>query len=679
MQKIILILAISIISYCFCNSISFTEFPEVINSGELINLQWNYTDSSKYDVEISLCYRNDNDVCQKLIKTTTKFNQVNTTFEFDDPCYFKDKPVENWYLFGVITYSKNNQTHFESKPLKRNLICDDGICKEDACNAILKPENNTEVVPDNNNADVIKNKEIEKEDLKDKDKNMNKKKEFPYLTILFVLTLITLIIVAGFIVYINKFKKKEDDPIPIFSVEDSSYCCDMSVHSPVLGNLSYQSNIIEKSLLNMNKTSNIKQQKASGKNQSSKAADQSHLSIQLHPINPVNDYYSHSSQNSKPRSINADDSFKISQEIQKQNNENNIHSDNSNSGSPYLAALSPISMASSIPFITSTKPIKKKSFKPDNNVKYYRNSESPNIYADPSVIIEKKPNNSYLFSESPMLSDNRSVISNKHSFNSAITDNEEETKVLSSKHYVLSNFEGDYDKEELNLHYGDIVSVINILPEGWAYGELLLKYNSYTKTKMKPIKGSKYRKFGYYPIKCLSLNEESNESNLPSKKIIEQENHGDLNGHEIPSDNDSLNNFNYNNKNKEKFLNKEKSPLLLPTTQSNNSVIKLKSKEVGSSPKTISTKNSKRSSLLNIFKRTSNDFNIANTNITHENENNIKNDKSVSKEIINSDEDSDNETVYHDAEEEEKNSHRTSNFDLKRISVRSSISYRSYM
>jgi len=544
MQRVILILLVSVIS-CFCNEIIFTKSPEVINPGELINLQWNYTDIYNYKVEIKLCCFNE---CQKLAKTKTKDNQVNATFTFEDvPCFFKDKPVDNWYLLGTIKFSETNTTSFRSGILKRNLICDDETCKEDACNNYLRPENNTETIP-NNNTEMIpnnntKDKDANQSTLKEEN-NESKKIKFPYLSILFQLTLIALIITACCLVYINKFKKKEEDPIPIFSVEDSSYCCDMSVHSPVLG-----------------------QSKTSGVNQSSKAADQSHLSVQLHPINPVNDYYSHSSQNSnRTKGINPDNSYKISHEIQKQNKENGNTSDHSNSGSPYLAALSPISMASSIPLVLSPKPkiIKKKSFKYDNNVKYYRNSESPNVYADSSVIVDKKSNNSRLFSESPMLSDNMSGISKKLSFNSTNTDNEEETKVLSSKHYVLSNFEGDYNKEELNLHYGDIVSVINILPDGWAYGELLLKYNAYTKTEMKSNKNSKYRKFGYYPIKCLSPDEESDESNSPPKKIIEEENHRDLEVPEISSDSDSLNNLNYTNKDKDAFIVKEKAPLPPP-------------------------------------------------------------------------------------------------------------------
>lgn len=73
MQRVILILLVSVIS-CFCNEIIFTKSPEVINPGELINLQWNYTDIYNYKVEIKLCCFNE---CQKLAKTKTKDNQVN--------------------------------------------------------------------------------------------------------------------------------------------------------------------------------------------------------------------------------------------------------------------------------------------------------------------------------------------------------------------------------------------------------------------------------------------------------------------------------------------------------------------------------------------------------------------------------------------------------------------------
>jgi len=675
MQKVILVLLVFLISYCLCNnvtSISFTRLPETINPGDLINLEWNYTDSHNYNVEISLCNHIEGP-CQKLASTTTKTNQLNLTMELEDsPCYFKEKSIENWYLLGSVIYSKSNQTHFNSKMMKRNLICE-GKCKEDLCLKNLNSNNSTGLIPNNNTQSNngndngnIKEKSINNSSLNEGNENNNKKKSFPYIPVLFVGTLGILILAAGGIVYVKKFKKKEDDPIPIFSVEDSSYCCDMSAHSQVLGNASFHSNAMEKTILSINRANT---------NQT-KIADQSHLSVQLHPISSINDGYSHSSQaSSRTReTVATDNSFKISQE--KQNELNGISLSHSNSGSPYLAALSPISMASSIAFVSSPKPQKKMSVRHDNNTKHHHNSPIPNVYAESAVIVDKKANNSYLISEIPVISDNRSGISSKRSFNST----NEETKVLSSKHYVLSNFEGDYDKEELNLHYGDIVSVINILPEGWAYGELLLKYDAYTKTKMKPLKGSRFRKFGYYPIKCLSPDEESEESNSPPKKILEEEN-------EILAESASINEIDYNskdNKDKEKFINQDKLLLPLPSTKQAD----INNKEV-STPKTVKTinsKSSKRSSILKIFKRSSKDLNKTNKEPgIYYSEPNSSDEKLSSKEIIindnDNDNDSDTETVYHDAEEEENstNKNKVPKFDSKRISVRSSISYRSYM
>jgi hypothetical protein len=584
----------------------------------------------------------------------------------ESPCYFKEKSIENWYLLGSVIYSKSNQTHFNSKMLKRNLICE-GECKEDLCLKNLN-SNSTEIIPNNNaqnnsdnGIDSVKEKSINNSSSNEGNKNNNKKKQFPYITVLFFGILGLLILAAGSIVYIKKFKKKEDDPIPIFSVEDSSYCCDMSAHSQVLGNASFHSNAMERAILNINRENT---------NQT-KIADQSHLSVQLHPIGPVNDGYSHSSQaSSRTReTIATDNSFKISQE--KQNELNGVSLNHSNTGSPYLATLSPISMASSIQFVSSPKPKKKVSVRHDNT-KYHHNSPLPNVYAESAVIVDKKANSSYLISELPVISDNRSGISSKRSFNST----NEETKVLSSKHYVLSNFEGDYDKEELNLHYGDIVSVINILPEGWAYGELLLKYDAYTKTKMKPLKGSRFRKFGYYPIKCLSPDEGSEESNSPPKKIFDEEN-------EILAESASINEIDYNSKDKGKFINQHELLLPLPLKE-NNPETEINNKEV-STPKTVKTinsKSSKRSSILKIFKRTSKDFKKANKEAgIYYSEPNSSDEKLSSKEIIINDNDSDTETVYHDAEEEEENAtniNNASKFDSKRISVRSSISYRNY-
>jgi len=81
MQKIIiLILLVFLISYCLCNnipSISFINVPETINPGELINLEWNYTDTHRYNIEISLCNHIEGS-CQKLLETNTKHNKVNT-------------------------------------------------------------------------------------------------------------------------------------------------------------------------------------------------------------------------------------------------------------------------------------------------------------------------------------------------------------------------------------------------------------------------------------------------------------------------------------------------------------------------------------------------------------------------------------------------------------------------
>jgi len=659
MQKIILILLVFLISYCLCNnipSISFINVPETINPGELVNLEWNYTDSHRYNIEISLCNHIEG-TCQKLLETNTKHNKVNTTLEFEDSqCYFKEKSIDDWCILGSIIFSKNNQTHFTSKKLKRKLICN-GECKEDLCINYLN-NNNTVVIPNNNNTisnsindnnnNYVKDKALSNNTLNESNKKNNKKKEFPYITILFFVTLVTLVLVAVGIICVIKFKKKEDDPIPIFSVEDSSYSCDMSIHSPVLGNASYHSNTI-----------NNVQPRASTICHSPKVADQSHLSVQLRPINSISDYNSHSSQNNirNKGTIDKSNSYKIAEELQKQDEINGILPDHTITESPFLAELSPISKSSTIPFVSSPKV-----------------SHHYNTYTESSIILDKKANNSHLISDSPILSDSKSRNSSRHSFNST----NEEMKVLSSKHYVLSNFEGDYDKEELNLHYGDIVSVINILPEGWAYGELLLKYNAYTKTKKKPMKKSRYRKFGYYPIRCLSLDEESNEINSPSKKILEEEENKDLNDLDMSSDSDSISGFNHINhinKTDKSLVNEAKVPLPLPSTPYYS---KLVSKEE-SSPITTNSKNSKRNSILKIFKRNSNDFNIPNKDqLIYINESNSSNEKMSSREIINGDNDSDSETIYHDAEEEERKVNNSSNFDSKRISVRSYISYRNY-
>jgi hypothetical protein len=654
-------LLVFLISYCLCNnipSISFINVPETINPGELINLEWNYTDTHRYNIEISLCNHIEGS-CQKLLETNTKHNKVNTTLEFEESqCYFKEKSIDDWCILGTVIFSKKNQTHFTSKKLKRKLICN-GECKEDLCinylnnnTTVIKPNRNDNISNriNENNDNYMKDKALSNNSLNGNDKKNNQKKEFPYTTILFTVALVTLVLVAVGIVCTIKFKKKEDDPIPIFSVEDSSYCCDMSVHTPVLGNASYHSNTVN----------NVQSRPLC---HSPKVADQSPLSVHLHPINSVSDNNSHNSHNSQNNAknkgaIDKSNSYKISEEL------HDILPDHPTSESPYLAELSPISKSSSIPFVSSPKITKKMSVRHDHNVGHHHN-----LYAESSIILDRKANNSHLISDSPILSDSKSRNSSGHSFNST----NEETKVLSSKHYVLSNFEGDYDKEELNLHYGDIVSVINILPEGWAYGELLLKYNAYTKTSKKPMKQSRYRKFGYYPIRCLSLDEEDNESNSPSKRVLEEEDNKDLNNNDMSSDSDSIKGFHHINKTNQSLIHKATVPLALPSTPYNSN---LKSNEESSH---VISKNSKRNSILKIFKRNSTDFNIPNKDqLTYFNEPNSNNEKINTHEIINSDNDSDSETIYHDAEEEEMKVNKSSNLDSKRISIKSYISYKNY-
>jgi len=578
---IIFTILLYLIPSYFCFNFTFEDVPNEVEFGKPIDIKWNVSsDYKKYNFTINMTFcHSENNGCIDIAtiqsielnyQNNTHFVSTNsgtsliprseddkvldenylknnitetvdnyiTTIQIDNKeCYFRNKPIDKWNLQAHIqgTNTKNKKKvdfTSKSKVIKRQLDCNNP-CIENGCKPGGLEKSNREA-----ESKITGNQ---------KNKNNKDESNFPTsFVIIFSLILFLTLMILGITIYNRKFKKKEDDPIPIFSVEDSSYCYETNNQSPILSGVSYHSNILDKSLLGVNK--------GNGKNNvltaSPKMMDQAHLSVQLHPLNNVNDCYSHSSQHSSKTKVTDNSYNKNPQELYKpESNINYVPSNFSSPESPNMTALSPISMASTIPFISTPKPVKKKSSRYENN-----HVKHPYIYSDTPIIIEKKQRNSYLFSESPMLSETKSRISDKHSFVSHHTDNEDETKVLSSKHYVLSNFEGDYDKEELDLHYGDIVSVINILPDGWAYGELLLKYNSYdingNNVNMKKHH-TKSRKFGYYPIKCLSPEEESDESNSPSKKVTEKENQNDLKIYDIPSVVKQMNNKdNHNNKTK---------------------------------------------------------------------------------------------------------------------------------
>jgi len=483
-----------------------------------------------------------------------------------------------------------------------------------------------------------------------------KKKEYSFIyIILSAISLIALILALGSFLYLSKFKKKEDDPIPIFTVEESSYCYDGNTHSPPLGSASYNSGTLEKTLLDSNRSANGQPRYC----HSPKATDHGRLSVQLTPINDGISHSSHTSNRSKNTAILS---------IQtSQNNDSNHKA--STPESPNFTSLSPISAASTIPFIPNTKLKKTKSLRSERSGKKPHLTSSPYANAESPVILDKKVSNPYLLADSQsMVSDVRSKISDKHSFQSNRSGSEVEAKVLSSKHYVLSKFEGDDSKEELNLHYGDIVSVINILPDGWAYGELLLKYNSYeNKSNQKMMsKPPKYRKFGYYPIKCLSPDEEGDDAvdekkeDLPELKSLTSSFNVDNINNKTNNKNDTANNNNTTANNNNSSQN-EKAPLpktLNVKDNSTNNILFVHPRSTG--------KNFRKSSLLNMTKMDSKDA------LAYYNEPNSSSEKRNSKDFI-SDTESSTGTIYHDAEEEH------TNFDAKRISVRSSLSYRSYI
>jgi len=699
---IILVILLYLVPSFFCNDLMFdlVDAPNEIELGKPLDVKWKISSNYKeYNFTINMLFINninnigfnittiqsndilyqnntsthfvstnnstsvfkeleDNNVLDENV-TNQNITEVINTFDYyittiqiiNKQCYFRDTPLEGWTLKAEINAShiktkKEEQSASSLENKKRHLDCANS-CIEKKC----QPKKE------------IINREIENKLTSDKKKEEDQKFPISFIVIFSLILLLSLLVV-GVIIYDKKFKKKEDDPIPIFSVEDSSYCYDINNHSPILSNASYHSNGLDKSLLGVNRGNN----KNNTLTASPKIMDQARLSVQLHPLNGVGDFYSHSSQHSSKTKLSENSYNKNPREFHKpESNVNyNIQSNFSSPESPNMTALSPISMASTIPFIPSPKPAKKRSSRYENN-----HTKHPYIYSESAVVIEKKQNNSFLFSESPMLSETKSRISDKHSYVSNHTENDEEAKVLSSKHYVLSNFEGDYEKEELNLHYGDIVSVINILPDGWAYGELLMKYNAYdTDNNVNNMKTSqiKQRKFGYYPIKCLSHEEESDESNSPLKKI-EEENQNDLKNLDIKPAAKQINEINDkdNHHSRTKSNNESTSSILKSNMETQDKSVTNKRKSF----------NNKRTSFLKLFKRKSNDLALpTKDSLLYYNEPNSLSEKMTvsSKDIIISDSDSDTDTVYHDAEDEgsDKNNIKRNS---KRISARSSISY----
>jgi len=667
MSIIFLEIILLLINYAYCLDINLTKYPEKIVPGEEMKIKFdlkqNY-DDKEYTIVFKLCNINCTELGQKKTKgddTIEVFAGAN-----DDPCFFSNQPVDNWQIVAETNFKDHTDT-VNSRNITRELICFNPLCvPEIGCpnyapinNATDLPieTSNRDIEPSNAKADNVEintdNQQID--NIKKVDDN--KRQKYIFYSVL-SLSIMVLAILFISVLYVKKFKKKEDDPIPVFSVEESSYCYDGNTHSPPLASASYNSAVMERSFLS-SKSGNGQTKYC----HSPKAADQSHLSVQLHPINSVNDGFSHSSQNSnRSRGTTAALSIKSSQKI----DTSDINIKISNPDSPNFTSLSPVSMASTIPFIPTQKSNKKKSVRSD---KKHNLPPSPHVYSDTPIVIEKKGSNSYLFANTSMVSEARSKISEKRSFQSSRTGSEVEAKVLSSKHYVLSNFEGDDSKEELNLHYGDIVSVINILPDGWAYGELLLKYNHYESNGNPKTKTNEpeYRRFGYYPIKCLSPDEEdevmpSNDKkeNLPELKSLASSN-GNGNGNANNGQND-------------------KAPLprtLNPSENSTNNIYFAHPRSVGNNSnmthhKSKSSRGSKRSSIFNMLKRSSKDY--SKEALVYYNEPHEHNEKYNSRDF--SDTESSAGTVYHDAEETEQ--HRSS-IDPKRISVRSSFSYRSYM
>jgi hypothetical protein len=666
MSLIILGIILSIINYVHCVEFNFTSYPEKIVPGEIMDIQFDIignSNNTEYTIDFSLCQSVEFSSCIPLDQMITN-DDNNSKGLFaganNDTCFFNGKPKDDWQIKAEIKIDEEHTFNVKTPNITRELICNNPNCVEVGCpnfmasnNAVpesnnrgLEPLPISEPIIDNNN-----NNNINHNGIVDNKKNDDfTHKKYIYIAVISS-SLLLLAIVLFSVLYVKKFKKRDDDPIPIFSVEESSYCYDGNTHSPNLAGASYNSAVLEKSFLSTR----------SGNGQpkychSPKAADQSHLSVQLCPIN---DGYSHSSQNSNRSKSTVANSIKSSQEKQK-NETNDINRKMSSPESPNFTSLSPMSMASTIPFIPNQKPSKKKSTKGDK--KRTMPPSPPHVYAETPIVIDKKVSNSHLFADTSMVSDNKSKISEKRSFQSSRTGTEVEARVLSSKHYVLSNFDGDDAKEELKLHYGDIVSVINILQDGWAYGELLLKYNHYENNgnnQKSKTKEPKYRKFGYYPIKCLSPEEEDADEISPKK-----ENLPELKS--LASSDDNNTNNTSSNQN-------EKAPVPKTLNVNENSTCNMLFVHPRSTGhKTVNSRSSKRSSILNMLKRNSVDYGKEALVCYNE----PQNEKYNSRKMSFSDTESSAGTVYHDAEETEQ---KRNSFDPKRISVRSSFSYRSYM
>jgi len=709
----------SFIIYVYCIGFNFTNIPEKIIPGEPLNIEFKLDNANRteYTVNFHLCQLNNCSKAgsMKILNETNYFN--GTTLFNNDICYFYGKPINDWQIRAEVVNNDNEEYFFDTKKINRELICEDAPCIEEACTT-----DNPNALPTEEGTPVTgREAPIIPSSIKPFNINDEPKKDYTLLLIILIsLTLIIVSISIGTWIYFKKFKKKEEDPIPIFSVEESSYCCEPPGYTPPLVNVSYHSNNADKSLLSLSKNSNISQQKTTY----SYSPKNMNLSVQLQPISPVNDYYSHSSQNSN-RSRVTNTSFKIKQDNNNNNEVKSISSKQSNSPSPNF---SPISLSTSIPNVSMQKIDKKKPVKNDSNDnknnRDYNSPPSPNVYTESAVVNEV-----------------RSKISDKHSYHANPSNDEKEsTKVLSSKHYVLSTFEGDYDKEELNLHYGDIVSVINILPDGWAYGELLMNYKAYgsnsNNDKVKRNSKVKQRKFGYYPIKCLSPNEDGEaeevipESTNKEKDISRQE----LKPIDLPTDDSNSYNYNYekeksplpkspqkednhtkdnnnenhkesivhnksndnnknsndNNKNNDNHKENDNKTININNNDNDkndeNNKRKILLMHSRSTSNTVNTRNSKRSSFLNIFKRASKDFSISSKEAVFIfSEPNSYHRKQNSRESVFNESNSIAETIYHDAQGEEAEAEvevtNTTTHNKKyinRTSMRSSLSYRSY-
>ncbi|ORX60097.1 hypothetical protein BCR36DRAFT_342444 [Piromyces finnis] len=637
MLTISLVIVLSLINYIQCISFNFTNYPEKIVPGDLMNVQFNLLDNfnnTEYAIDFSLCQFID---CIFLtqVKTSLESNSEKILIaKNNDTCFFNNKSQDNWYLKADLQINEMQKLTINSTIIPRELNCKNSNCIEIGCPNYVN-KNSTDLPTETIKKELVPppNSNL----IENKSKKQDGSRNYIYLIILGVISLFFAIAVV-MALYVSKLKKKDDDPIPIFTVEESSFCYDKN--TPPLGSASYNSAAMEKSFLSENKNNNDNPRYC----HSPKLADHNLLSVKLHPIS---DSYSHSSQNSNRSKGTIALSIKSTQDKQ------NIVP---NPDSPNFTSLSPISMASTIPFI----PDKKKSLRNEKNDKTFNLPQSPNVYSESPIVLDKKVSNSYLFADTSMASEAKSKISMKRSFQSNYSGSEAETKILSSKHYVLSNFEGDDSKEELKLHYGDIVSIINLLPDGWAYGELLLKYNSYENDNnpKSRTKGHKYRKFGYYPIKCLSHDEEEGDEIIPSNDD-KKDNHQELKN-PLPSKTTDKN----NGKNDKKPLSK----VIDTNNYSNdgtNNMLFVHPRSTGNN--TIETKSSKRSSLLNMLKRNSMDV------LACYSEPNSSSEKVSSREININDGDSTTGTIYHDAEEEDMN------YNSKRISVRSSFSYRGYI